>query len=83
MQLHGRKSLRAVHVSRTKPMRAKETDMTTTSSSAITFDRFETQPIARTWRNDRSTRHNTVTDPYTGKTLVTIPLATTQDVDDA
>ncbi|HEY8328607.1 MAG TPA: aldehyde dehydrogenase family protein [Rhodanobacter sp.] len=57
--------------------------MTTTSSSLETYGGFDTQPIGGTWRSGRSTRHSTDIDPYTGKTLVTIPLATTQDVDDA
>ena len=53
------------------------------ASSKKTYDGFETQLIAGGWRTGRSTRRNTDTDPYTGKTLVTIPLATTLDVDDA
>ncbi len=52
-------------------------------TSLETYAGFESLPIAATWRSGRSTRRNTDIDPYTGKTLVTIPLATTQDVDDA
>lgn len=52
-------------------------------ASPKNFEGFEALPIAGTWRSGRSTRHNTDIDPYTGDTLVTIPLAATQDVDDA
>lgn len=57
--------------------------MSTPRPSAEPYGGFDHQPIAGTWRTGRSTRRNTDTDPYTGKTLVTIPLATAQDVDDA
>lgn len=57
--------------------------MTVVPAAAKPFEGFDTQPIAGAWRSGRSTRRNTDIDPYTGKTLVTIPLATTQDVDDA
>ncbi len=44
---------------------------------------FEAQPIAGQWRSGRSKRMNIDVDPYTGKTLVEIPLASAQDVEDA
>lgn len=47
------------------------------------YSGFETQLIAGQWRAGRSTRRITDTDPYSGKALVEIPLATAQDVDDA
>jgi len=57
--------------------------MSTPGSPSKPYDGFDHQPIAATWRTGRSTHRNTDIDPYTGKTLVTIPLATAQDVDDA
>ena len=50
---------------------------------AEAYSGFETQPIAGTWRAGRSSKLNMDTDPYSGKTLVEIPLATAQDVDEA
>lgn len=57
--------------------------MTAVPAAPKPFEGFDTQPIAGAWRSGRSSRRTTDTDPYTGKTLVTIPLATAQDVDDA
>lgn len=44
---------------------------------------FEVQPIAGHWRAGRSPRRMADIDPYSGKTLVEIALASAEDVDDA
>ena len=44
---------------------------------------FESQPIGAKWRPGGSGKRNTDTDPYNGETLVEIPLATAEDVDEA
>jgi aldehyde dehydrogenase (NAD+) len=47
------------------------------------YSGFENQPIGGEWRAGRSGKRNVDVDPYSGKTLVEIPLATAQDVDEA
>ena len=44
---------------------------------------FHLQPLAGRWREGSADTVQPVVDPYTGKTLVTIRLATTQDLDAA
>ena len=52
--------------------------MSTTQAPA-----FDTMPIAGEWRRGRADSVTTDRDPYTGETIVEIPNATTDDVDDA
>jgi aldehyde dehydrogenase (NAD+) len=44
---------------------------------------FDVQPTGGRWRAGRSARRGVDINPYTGKTLIEIPFATVQDVDDA
>jgi acyl-CoA reductase-like NAD-dependent aldehyde dehydrogenase len=57
--------------------------MTESTRLPEVFSGFDTQPIGGKWRTGRSTRRMTDSDPYSGKTLLEIPLATVEDVDDA
>jgi aldehyde dehydrogenase (NAD+) len=47
------------------------------------YDGFDTMPIAGSWRVGRAGRSAADVDPYTGETLVEIPLANASDLDDA
>lgn len=57
--------------------------MSDTKQSPGAYSGFEAQPIGGRWRTGRSTRSQTDTNPFNGETLVEIPLASVQDVDDA
>ncbi|MGZ8196447.1 MAG: aldehyde dehydrogenase family protein, partial [Methylosarcina sp.] len=56
--------------------------MSDTQQPPRTYSGFNTQPIGGRWRTGRSTRSLTDTNPFNGKTLVEIPLASAQDVDE-
>lgn len=47
------------------------------------YDNFDLQPIAGKWRRGSSQKLLTDIDPFTGKTLVEIPMATVGDLDAA
>lgn len=47
------------------------------------YKQFELQPLGTTWRRGSSPQNLQDLDPYTGETLVEIPLATRNDVDHA
>ncbi len=47
------------------------------------YDRFELQPIGTALRHGSSQRTLKDLDPFTGETLVEIPMATAQDLDEA
>lgn len=57
--------------------------MSDTKQSPEAYSGFETQPIGRQWRAGRSARSLTDTNPFNGKTLAEIPLASVRDVDEA
>jgi acyl-CoA reductase-like NAD-dependent aldehyde dehydrogenase len=57
--------------------------MSDINQSPRTYSGFETQPIGGRWRTGRSTRSLTDINPFNGKTLIEIPLASAQDVDEA
>jgi len=57
--------------------------METTQQEPGRYRGFEGMPIGGTWRAGRSGTRGTDVDPYTGETLVEIPLADGRDVDDA
>ncbi|SFI16267.1 aldehyde dehydrogenase family protein [Modicisalibacter xianhensis] len=48
----------------------------------VHYTDFSLQTIAGEWRKGRSERHLTVTNPYNQEALVTIPLATREDLDE-
>ena len=47
------------------------------------YERLDAQFIAGKWREGRSGKRRADRDPFTGETLIEIPLANAQDVDDA
>ena len=47
------------------------------------YDNLTLQPIAGQWRAGNAGRSLDVTDPYTGETLLSVPMANRQDLDDA
>ena len=51
-------------------------------TSKPAYQKLELQPIAGTWREGRSGRHLDVTDPYTGEALLSLPMATREDLDE-
>jgi aldehyde dehydrogenase (NAD+) len=52
-------------------------------SAPTRYDGFDRMPIAGSWREGRSEKTATDTDPYTGETLTEIRLATSDDLDEA
>jgi aldehyde dehydrogenase (NAD+) len=54
-----------------------------TAKSTHRYDRFELQPIGTALRHGSSQRTLKDLDPFTGDTLVEIPMATAQDLDEA
>ena len=52
-------------------------------TSKPAYQKLELQPIAGTWREGRSGRNLDVTDPYTGEALLSLPMATREDLDEA
>ncbi len=57
--------------------------MSQTPASPAAYSSFESQPIGGEWRAGRAGKRNVDIDPYNGKTLVEIPMATAQDLDEA
>jgi acyl-CoA reductase-like NAD-dependent aldehyde dehydrogenase len=61
--------------------------MTTLDSSSTqqsgTYPDFTTMPIAGRWRPGRSGKTGTDTDPWSGATIIEIPLASAADLDEA
>ena len=49
----------------------------------LAYEHLEQQPIAGTWRVGRGDRQLAVSDPFTGKTLLNLPLANREDLDEA
>ena len=56
---------------------------TSTIDRTVAYDGFELQALAGTWRPGRSGRTTPDLDPWSGETLVEIPLANVTDLDDA
>src|SRR5690606_41869748 len=52
-------------------------------TSKPVFQNLELQPIAGQWRAGSGTRTLDVTDPFTGEQLLSVPMATREDLDEA
>ncbi|MDT3672761.1 MAG: aldehyde dehydrogenase family protein [Aromatoleum sp.] len=52
-------------------------------SSTSPYPNLELLPIAGQWRKGRSGRTLNVTDPFTGNTLLSVPMASREDLDEA
>ncbi len=59
------------------------TDTISAPTESRAYDGFDLQSLAGTWRVGRSARTTSDTDPWNGETLVEIPLANAEDLDDA
>ncbi|NEK86325.1 aldehyde dehydrogenase family protein [Blastococcus saxobsidens] len=57
--------------------------MASDTSAPTPYDGFDRMPIAGTWRAGRAGKTATDTNPYTGETLTEIPLANSDDLDEA
>tara|TARA_Y100001001_G_C7961077_1_gene292539 strand:- start:26 stop:457 length:432 start_codon:yes stop_codon:yes gene_type:complete len=53
------------------------------STSPKPFDNLDLQPLAGEWRKGSNDRCLQVTNPYTGKTLMSLQMANQQDMDEA
>jgi aldehyde dehydrogenase (NAD+) len=59
------------------------TDTVSTQAEVRAYEGFELQSLGGTWRAGRSGHTTSDTDPWNGETLVEIPLANAEDLDEA
>lgn len=52
-------------------------------NTPVPYENLSLQPLAGQWRSGSAGRNLDVTDPFNGETLLSIPMASRQDLDDA